>query len=70
MSDFRIRPLHRQRNRRRKPVTVLGQSELAELLDIPECEVKTTLQQLGSGYHEDSSGKVWTTPRSIRRRND
>ena len=34
MRDFKIRPLHRQRNRRRKPAQVLDHDELAELLGV------------------------------------
>lgn len=61
MSDFRIRPLHRQR-RRRKRVAVLNQDELADLLDVPLADLRARLDELGWRYHQDSSGALWGTP--------
>lgn len=62
MSDFRIRPLHRQRSGRRKRVTVLNQEELAELLDVSVTDLRARLDELGWRYHQDSAGALWATP--------
>ena len=66
MRDFKIRPLHRQRNRRRKPAQVLDHDELAELLGVSHDNVAQELARLGWGYHEDSNGRVWATPPKSR----
>ena len=61
MSDFRIRPLHRQRTGRRRPVEVLNQRELAERLGVPLDELRARLDALGWAYHVDSAGALWAT---------
>ena len=62
MSTFKLRPLHRQRNRRRKRVSVLNHTELAERLQVPLEDVKAKLAELGWPCHEDSGGNLWATP--------
>ena len=62
MTDFRLRPMHRQRKGRRKRVTVLNHKQLAELLDVPLSEVKAKLDALGCRYHQDSAGALWAKP--------
>jgi hypothetical protein len=62
MTDFKLRPLHRQRSRRRKAVAVLDQAELAERLEVTVDAVKAKLIELDWSYHEDSVGNLWATP--------
>jgi len=62
VSSFRIRPLHRRRKGRRKRVAVLNQDELAELLKVDPADLRTKLDELGWGYHQDSLGALWATP--------
>ncbi len=61
MSDFKLRPLHRRRSRR-KPVSVLNHAELAERFGVAHEEVKGKLLELGWRFHEDSSGGLWAKP--------
>jgi hypothetical protein len=61
MKNFRIRPLHRQRNGRRQRVRVLDQNELADLLGVPIAELRKELDDRGWSYHEDSTGNLWAT---------
>ena len=62
MSDFKLRPLHRQRSRRHKTVSVLSQVELAERLGVRPKDVKAKLLELGWSFHEDSAGSLWASP--------
>lgn len=62
MSDFKLRPLHRQRSRRRTPVAVFNHEELAARLEVTVDEVKAKLVELGWSFHEDSGGNLWATP--------
>ncbi len=62
MTDFKLRPLHRQRSRRRKAVAVLDRAELAERLEVTVDAVKAKLIELDWSYHEDSVGNLWATP--------
>jgi hypothetical protein len=62
VSEFKIRPLHRRRTRRRKRVSVLNQQELAELLSVSIADLKGVLDELGWRYHQDSEGALWATP--------
>ena len=54
-----LRPLHRQRSRRRKRIEVVGRQDLAERYDISPEEVEAHLSQLGIAFHKDSNGGVW-----------
>jgi hypothetical protein len=62
VSEFKIRPLHRRRTRRRKRVAVLNQQELAELLNVSVADLADVLDELGWRYHRDSAGALWATP--------
>ncbi len=62
MSEFKIRPLHRRRTKRRKRVSVLNQQELAELLSVSILNLAGVLDELGWRYHRDSAGALWATP--------
>ena len=62
MSTFKLRPLHRRRQGRRKRVEVLNQDELAERLGVGLSELRQQLDELGWAYHEDSTGALWATP--------
>jgi len=53
--------LHRQRRRRRNPATVLDQRELAQLLEVPEQQLKKALIGAGWKYHEDAMGRIWAS---------
>jgi hypothetical protein len=67
MADFKIHQrLHRQRRGRRKPVTILNQSELATYFAVSESTVKDALQAAGWHYHEDANGELWASPQSLR----
>jgi hypothetical protein len=59
MTEFRIRPLHRQRQRRRRAVRVLDHGELAALLGVEPEHVKAELEARGLPWHEDSAGNLW-----------
>jgi hypothetical protein len=62
MSDFKIRPLHRSHNGRRKSVTGLNQDELAELFQVPAAKLKSTLDAMKWLYHQDSGEAIWARP--------
>jgi hypothetical protein len=58
---FRLRPLHRQRQPRRKVVRVLNQDELAERLGVELPQLCGRLNELGWPFHQDSAGRIWAT---------
>lgn len=60
-TDFKLRPLHRQRTRRRAPVRILDQRELAEHFRVDESELKQALKAAGWRYHEDAAGQLWAS---------
>ncbi|MEM7003936.1 MAG: hypothetical protein AAF529_24330 [Pseudomonadota bacterium] len=64
-----LRPLHRQRQRRRSKFQVLNRAELATLLDVPTPAVEAHLDELGIAYHADSNGEIWASinPQAIPR---
>ena len=61
MTHFKLRPLHRQRRRRRSTVRVLDHSELANELGVAERDLKTALDEAGWRYHEDANGRLWAS---------
>jgi hypothetical protein len=61
VKEFKLRRLHRQRQRRRNTSSVLNQSELAALFDVPESELKATLKSAGWNFHEDARGLLWAS---------
>lgn len=60
-TDFKLRPLHRQRTRRRAQVRILDQRELAEHFGVDESKLKVTLRAAGWRYHEDAAGQLWAS---------
>jgi hypothetical protein len=63
--SFRVRPLHRQRGGRRKPVRVLDQGELARLLRVQPEQVGERLTELGWRFHCDPAGRIWATEQAL-----
>ena len=64
-----LRPLHRQRQRRRTKFQVLNRAELATWLDVPASAVEGHLEKLGIAYHADSNGEIWASidPQAVTR---
>ena len=56
-----LRPLHRQRTRRRHRVSVLSSAELAEHFAIEIGQLERFLGTEGVAYHKDSQGELWAT---------
>jgi len=56
-----LRPLHRQRTRRRNRVTVLSTAELAVHFAIEIGQLECFLAAQGVAYHKDSQGELWAT---------
>jgi hypothetical protein len=61
VSDFKLRPLHRQRTRRTPTRRVLDQTELAAHFGVEPGEVKRALEAVGWDYHEDAAGRIWAS---------
>ena len=62
-----LRPLHRQRTRRRNRVSVLASAELAVHFAIEIEQLEHFLVDQDIAYHKDSQGELWATvelPRS------
>jgi hypothetical protein len=60
-NGLRLRPLHRQRGRRRPAQPVRNSRELAAALGCPHAELEAELQRKGIRYHKDSSGELWSS---------
>lgn len=56
-----LRPLHRQRQRRRSRATVLDSKELAAHFDVPIDAVEDHLRKLDLNFHKDSQGVIWAS---------
>ena len=54
-----LRPLHRQRTRRRARAVVLSTDALAEHFDIPAEKLELYLKSHAMPYHKDSTGELW-----------
>ena len=54
-----LRPLHRQRIRRRARVEVVGLVELADRFGVAKNEVEAHLIDRGIAFHKDSNGGIW-----------
>lgn len=61
VSDFKLRPLHRQRTRRTPTRRVLDQNELAAHFGVEPGEVRSALEAVGWDYHEDAAGRIWAS---------
>lgn len=61
VSDFKLRPLHRQRTRRTPTRRVLDQTELAAHFGVEPGEVRCALEAVGWDYHEDAAGRIWAS---------
>ncbi len=56
-----LRPLHRQRTRRRTRFTVLGNDDLAAYYGVRRQELEEHLMKRRIPYHKDSAGNVWAS---------
>ena len=56
-----LRPLHRQRQRRRSRASVLGSTELAAHFDVDIDAVEDHLRNLNLAFHKDSRGVIWAS---------
>ncbi len=67
MPRLKLRPLHRQRSRRRNSARVLDEQELARCLGIDgtaanrHAALKRALADAGWDYHEDAGGRLWAS---------
>jgi len=61
VEEFRLRPLHRQRTRRRATRSVLDENELAHHFGVALTELKAALERAGWDYHEDAAGRFWAS---------
>lgn len=61
MTDFKLRPLHRQRSRRVATRQVLDQQELAAHFGVPLEQVRDALEAAAWDYHEDAGGRLWAS---------
>ena len=56
-----LRPLHRQRTRRRTQFTVLGNEDLAAYHCVRLSELESYLISHGKPFHKDSCGNIWAS---------
>ena len=56
-----LRPLHRQRTRRRSRLTVLGNEDLAAHHCVRMSELERYLLKRQIPFHKDSAGNVWAS---------
>ena len=56
-----LRPLHRQRARRRNRVHVLGNEDLAAYYCVPFSELEAYLLKHHLPFHKDSCGNLWAS---------
>lgn len=56
-----VRPLHRQRRRRRARWQVLNAAELSERFGVPLHELETTLVSQGIDFYKDSQDNIWAS---------
>ena len=56
-----LRPLHRQRTRRRTTARVLDEQELAAEFDTSVEALEARLISEGIAFHKDSQGRIWAS---------
>ena len=56
-----LRPLHRQRVRKRSQFTVLGNEDLAAYFDVRYDQLQNHLEKMDIPFHKDSSGNIWAS---------
>lgn len=56
-----IRPLHRQRTRRRNKAVVLNSIELCDHFAISLEDLEVLLRREGVHFHKDSQGEIWAS---------
>ena len=56
-----LRPLHRQRTRRRTKLTVLGNEDLAAHYCVTLHELEAHLLNSNLPFHKDSRGNIWAS---------
>jgi len=56
-----LRPLHRQRTRRRAKITVLGNEDLAAYLSVLPAELEAHMRANSLPFHKDSCGNIWAS---------
>ncbi len=56
-----LRPLHRQRTRRRARATVLASERLAEHFDIDVVNLEAYMHKHNLAFHKDSRGEIWAS---------
>ncbi len=56
-----LRPLHRQRTRRRRTAQIMSAPELAEQFTIAERDLEDHLRANDIPYHKDSQGMIWAS---------
>jgi len=61
VEEFKLRRLHRQRRRRRNTASILNHTELAQLFDVAEKDLKQALCDAGWDFHEDAQGHLWAS---------
>ena len=54
-----LRPLHRQRVKRRNKAVILSSNELVDTLGIPREDLEAYLSERGLPFHKDSQGEIW-----------
>ncbi len=56
-----LRPLHRQRTRRRNRFTVLGNEDLAAYYGVSRQALEAYLERNKLPFHKDSCGNIWAS---------
>jgi hypothetical protein len=56
-----LRPLHRQRQRRRTRAIVLSSAGLAAYYEVEVATLEDFLQAQALPYHKDSRGEIWAS---------
>lgn len=56
-----LKPLHRQRTRRRNKFHVLGNQDLAAYYCVSLSELEDYLVEHGLPFHKDSCGNLWAS---------
>lgn len=61
-----LRPLHRQRRRRRTRAVVLSSDALAAHFGIASTELEDFMIDRGLPFHKDSRGELWASVETTR----
>jgi hypothetical protein len=56
-----VRPLHRQRTRKRNEFQVLSGEALASHFEVSRANLEAYLDAAGIAYHKDSRGELWAS---------